>query len=262
MNKQELQGAFSRIHASDDFVKEVLSVEIENKRKWNAGQILWRAAAVAAAVAILVTAFAFWPTSDEPEIIAMPGVMKVYACDLETTPATELEEYAFPEDDFRWRAVWKVTGGSNFGRPITFCIPEDYFGDAEVTFAISSECEGFCDDMILKNGETISLKNQMDTMERINFASKYAEKDFYLDIIVYADGKIVGYGIMSFYMSENGGGVCYAYKCVTVCFPMLDGQYQDVSEEYVWQQIEVYKQAQPEGQGAEFFRKLHENVVE
>jgi hypothetical protein len=41
---------------------------------------------------------------------------------------------------------------------------------------------------------------------------------------------------------------------------MINGECQDVSEEYVWQRMDEYKSTQPDNQGAEFFKKLHENV--
>ena len=64
MNKQELQGALSKIHASDDLIKEVLSVEMKHKKEVNIRRITWRVAAIAAAVAILITAVALWPADE------------------------------------------------------------------------------------------------------------------------------------------------------------------------------------------------------
>lgn len=266
MNKQELHEAFSTVHASEDLMKEVLSVEMETKKTVNGWVLARRAVACAAVLALLLTVF-FWPGEVETEdgkIIAAPGILRVYACDLETVATENLEEYAWTENEFRWRAVWAVTVGDSgdlpsLGRPITFHMPEDYYGTAEITFSVSSKTEGFCKETKLNNDEVFYLTKQVDFLTKLKICEENAEKDVYLDIIIYADGKIAGYGVMSFYMNYSNG-CCYAYKCATVCFPMVDGEVQDVSEEYVWQKIAEYKQAQPDGQGAEFFSKLHENI--
>ena len=248
----------------------------------------WRyVAAMAAAVAIVVAAWLLWPEEETPgaqlgtptegttvatepsatmqkTFFAAPGILKVYACDVRTIDIEELEEYEILENEFRWCAVWKLTSNEvnmetpSFGRPITLQIPDEYFESAEVTFCISSDQEGFCKKTTLTNGEPFYLTKQVDTMAKHKIWKEASDKDFYLDIIIYADGKIAGYGIMSFYMNASNG-CCYAYKCKTVCFPMVNGELQDVSEEYVLKRIEEYKQTQPEGQGAEFFRKLHDN---
>ena len=228
---------------------------------------LWiRAAACAAVLAILIGAVLFWPgtlTGDGGQIIAVPGVLKVYACDLEATPENEVQEHIFSEDSFLWRAVWaaSIQDGDettpHFGRPITFEMPKDYYGSAEITFEISSTTEGFCKKTVLKNGEAFYLTKQVDVRTKIRLMQEMGDKDLFLDVLIYADGRIVGYAVMNFYMHPDG--YCYAYKCATVCFPMINGEYQDVSEEYVWQRIEEYKKTQPENQGAEFFQKLHKN---
>ena len=226
-----------------------------------------RFAACAAVLAILIGAVLFWPgsvTDGNGEIIAVPGIMKAYACDLETTSENEVQEHIFSEDTFLWRAVWaaSIQDGDkptpHFGRPITFEMPKDYYGAAQITFEISSNTEGFCKKSTLKNGEAFYLTKQVDVRTKIRLVQEMSDKDFFLDVLIYADGRIVGYGVMNFYMHPDG--YCYAYKCATVCFPTINGECQDVSEEYVWQRIEEYKKTQPENQGAEFFQKLHETV--
>lgn len=229
---------------------------------------LWiRAAACAAVLAILIGAVLFWPgtlTGDGGQIIAVPGVLKVYACDLEATPENEVQEHIFSEDSFLWRAVWaaSIQDGDettpHFGRPITFEMPKDYYGSAEITFEISSTTEGFCKKTVLKNGEAFYLTKQVDVLTKIRLMQEMGDKDLFLDVLIYADGRIVGYAVMNLYMHPDG--YCYAYKCATVCFPMVSGEYQEISEEYIWQRMDEYKSTQPDNQGAEFFKKLHENV--
>jgi len=275
-------------------VKEVIALKSEKKSDSRAWRIVARAAVCAAVVVAIVLTAVLWPKEEGPgnqldtpstgttaaptmpttpiaptqtqgyELVKLTNVVKVYTCDVRTVDIEELEEYEISESEFRWRAVWSVTKDEanketpTFGRPITFQIPEAYFGAAEITFHISSEQEGFCNELMLENGEVFYLAKQIDTETKRKLREEKADKDIYLDVIIYADENVVGYGVISFYMCSRNG-YCYAYKSKMVLFPMLDGEMQNVSEEYVRQRIEEYKQTQPEGQGAEFFRKLREN---
>ena len=58
MNKQEIQGAFSKIHVSDGLVEEVLSMKNEKKQICFSGQLA-RVAVIAAVIATLLATTAF-----------------------------------------------------------------------------------------------------------------------------------------------------------------------------------------------------------
>ena len=251
MNKQELKGAFSRIHASDDLMKEVLSVEHENKTTWNVRRTLWRVAAVAAAVAILVTALVFWPEStgtEEPGIIAVPGVMKVYAAEVELTNESEVIYQApigggINSENPVWMPFTSVAG---FGIPLTFSIPESIWGDVEITFDVSAEYGYFLDQKINthKLGSSISLEDREKVYWRGNSIHDIADAVgengvFYIDVIIRADGRIVGYGVV-FLAYQNYA--CIAYSAVTMVYPLVDGEYQNITEDFVLGQIENHKQ--------------------
>lgn len=53
----------------------------------------------------------------------------------------------------------------------------------------------------------------------------------FVDVVIRADGKIVGYGI--FEIGTDDGTWLALMRSETVCFPMIDGQLQEVTEEYV-----------------------------
>lgn len=261
MNKQELKGAFSRIHASEELVKEVISVEHEQKTTWNVRRTLWRVAAVAAALAILVTALVFWPTGSSPEepgIIAVPGVMKVYACALEETDEKELEEYELTDAVDSYKSVL-VPYSNSMGEaiPFVFRIPDDYYGDAEIAVYVSVEYGWMYEDGNIENGvkKELSVSNEEMIRWTHGSMSEAIEKfghggRFYADIIIYADDQIVGYGIIDFvFYNPEGEGLLPSFVTngfMTVSFPLVDGEYQDVSEEYVWKQIEEYKRTKQE----------------
>ena len=292
MYKREIKEAFSKLQASEQLMMEVLDMKQVTKQSRSIGRIVGRVAACAATVALVIgmvalmwpgeektgnqlekptsgmTAAPTLPTDVPPEtlpkkIYAESGILKVYACDAENVGSIELQEHELFEEDFRWRAVWAMTINDSmdetphFGRPITFQIPKDLIEMENITLVVSSEQEGFCEGVTLKMGESLYLTKQVDTFAKHRIWKEKAGKDIYLDVIVYADDKIVGYGVISFYMCEDNA-VCYAYKAKTVCFLNGDGELQPISEEYAREQIASYKQTQKDDQGAEFFDKLHE----
>ena len=98
----------------------------------------------------------------------------------------------------------------------------------------------------------LDSRSLSDVMHTI-FAEVGDGGEFYLDIMIYADGILVGYGVVSFCFC---GPVSYAYEFSTVCYPLLDGEYQNISTEYVMEQIEAYKQAKVPGEGANYIRQV------
>ena len=203
MNKQELHEAFSTIHASEDLMKEVLSVEMENRKRVNGWVLARRAVACAAVLALLIGALLFWPgqtKTEDGEIIAAPGILKVYAHETETAAGDNVpKQYELPGNERFLVAIWNpLISASNFGQSLEFEIPKDYFGTTEVTFKISSDEEGLCKETILNNGD--EFKFDLSSIEyhsaMLNRLGK--EDSFYLDIIIYADEKIAGYGVISF----------------------------------------------------------------
>ena len=258
----------------DDLIADAMEYRAEKKRN------VWlRVAAVAAVVAMVIGLTAVLWDGTEPgeqmgmptvgttvaptqrpttlpdvptepaqkEIIETAGVLKLYACDAKNVSGDNIEQYELSSDKPFLLALWNpLINASNFALPLTFHISEDYFGTAEITFDICSEYGGFGqkpnDYENYRYQITLAEGNQLyfggDSLW--NAATDIGEgKSFFADIIIYADGKVVGYGVISFCFK---GATCYAYEFTTFCFPSVDGQLQDVSEEYVQLRIEEYKQ--------------------
>ena len=230
-----------------------------NRFVFSWGRAIRLTAAAAVAVALLITGLTFWPATGNPDpekpgIIAMPGVLKVYACEIESIEAEDLSHYELTDSKGFYQMITNPLISGRMCMPLTFRVPEDYFGKCEVTFEISSDYEGFFQNTILKNGESIMLDSRSlsDVMRTIS--SEVGDGgDFFLDIIIRADGMIAGYGVVSFCFC---GPVSYAYEFSTVCFPAVDGQFQNIAIEYVLEQIDAYKQAKVPGEGAEYIRQV------
>ena len=204
---------------------------------------LWlRVASVAAALAIILTA-AFWPRKAENgEIITAPGIMRVYGYDLEESQNIDaLEKYELTSNDNYYMIISNDALSVSWKTRFTFEVPEDYFANAEITFDVSCKYKEFCDHITVGNGKGIVF-DSWEVGKQVNAIRKeVGDGSFYLDIIIRADGNVVGYGVIAFCFCYDGQA-CKAYWFKTVCFPLVDGQYQNVSEEYVWEQIANCKQ--------------------
>lgn len=249
---RKLSEALSNI--SDEKIEAAAGITPKSSRH------IWvRVAACAAVLALLLTAL-LWPnetiTDDgKGELVVVPGVLKAYACDLEEVAAEEKEKYELDSTKPFMYAIHIPALNIDVGSPITFYVPETYFENAEITFEISSNYENFCKKQTLKNGDSIRFKKvpykeiQADIGEKGNF---------YLDIIILADGKIVGYGVISFCFYFYNATFAFEFK--TVCYPYVDGELQDISEAYVLEQIEAYKQSKVHGEGYEVIHQFYESI--
>lgn len=202
--------------------------------------------AACAAVLILVLLGLFGPFGAEAEYVTAPGILKVYAYD-GTTEDTLQNEMTSGVSSYLpvWSPYMNVACG---GIKFHFWIPDDYFGDAEITFEITVEQGGFFETNNITHplGNHVTIGNgEYIYWDGISIGQiKEAVGDggsFFADILIRADGKIAGYGVMEFTYCEETFPACVAHGFKTVCFPMVDGRLQDVSEEYVFQQIEEAK---------------------
>lgn len=209
-----------------------------------------RVAACAAVLALLVGAMLFWPgetKTEDGQIVAVPGVMRVYAAEWELTDDPN-EIYYAPIGGVisSGMAVWApFTNVAGFGIPLTFCVPESLWGEVEITFDITAEYGYFLDKKIDPRnlGDTTSLNNGEKVHWRGNsifdIANAVGENGLlYIDVIIYADGHIVGCGVISLVYKEYA---CMAYSLTTVGYPLIDGEYQNISEAIVLDHIENLK---------------------
>ena len=196
------------------------------------------------------------PTEVPPETLpktyfAAPGILKLYSYTQQSVPAEELEKYEVKDGVNTYKPYWMEY---NRGMPLTICLPPDYFPRATVTIKLSVDYGYFFSDgltdclgkeVTINNGDRIYWKagGEIDKMkEEINPGI------FYMNVLIYADNYVVGYGVIKMHGHQLDGVpyVCYMYSCATMCYPLVDGQFQDISEKYMLDQIQMYKNAYPE----------------
>ena len=232
---------------SESYLESAMGVydrKRKERRRWR------KVTAVAVAVVILFGALVFWPEGGDPSqpgIIAIPGVMKVYASEIELSLNEEAHDgFNIGGGIASGYPIWMpYTSVAGFGIPLTFSVPESPWADADITFQVSVEYGYFLDNKMDANklGSSIILNNRDKVYWRGTSISDIAEAVgengmFFADVIIYADEYVVGYGVVTFvYVNRS----CMAYSAKTVGFPMIDGYFQSVTEEYVRQRIAEYK---------------------
>lgn len=140
--------------------------------------------------------------------------------------------------------VWCIAMSSLAGVPISFNLDKDCYPGMELTFEASANCGSLWDrrsedspKYVAENGWGICWRdlNGSDPMDIINGGGAV-----FVDVIIRADGWIVGYGI--FEISSEDGFYYAQTRCETVIFPVIDGHLQYVTEEYVAQKLAECKQ--------------------
>ena len=202
-----------------------------------------------------MTAAPTLPTDVPPETLpqkffAAPGILKVYGSSKVDATEEELKQYEMTDGIGSYGEGITHGGGASKGISLLFRFPEDYFGEAKISFVVSTDYGRFLttdrisqETVVVENGSIIWWRHG-----RVEEVEKNKTGRFYVNVIIYADEKAVGYGIIDFCYGLNNLNVPIFWTTgfTTVCYPLIDGEYQDVTEEYLWEQIEAHKKMKSE----------------
>ena len=167
MYKREIKEAFSKLHASDQLVMEVLDMKQVTKRDRSIGRIVGRVAACAATVALVIgmvalmwpgeektgnqlekptsgmTAAPTLPTDVPPEtlpkmIYAESGILKVYAGEVMNMDAIQKEEQLLIEMEPSYKTAWSpYVNLLCAGVRLTLVVDEESLLEHEITYDVS-----------------------------------------------------------------------------------------------------------------------------
>lgn len=277
MHKQELNEAFSKLHASDALKKEVISMKSESKTDFRL--IAKRAAVCAAVLALLIGAVLFWPISEENYITA-PGLIKVYAHGVDTSGSAIVEGVELEEGvEFTSTVVYDPTKSYRRHFPFSFTVDKSLYPNMDITMEVSTDAGIFYKNdpfnpnipmlpailQIFNNyyGQhfTVDIDKKLYwepegfdyeyMAEQImsgnrDFDSAYKDHDYvnnpsFIDVIIRADKYIVGYCVIAIReINENDGHPDreFSFEVLTIVnFPEVDGKLQNVTLKYVQEEI-------------------------
>lgn len=260
MNKQDLQGTFSKIQTPDELLEEVCSLLSEKKVRPNTWKIVSRVAACAAVLAIMLTAL-LWPAkngTDENTIISAPGILKVYACELDDVDPAQLAEYALIVGDTSYKSTYSpIVNLACGGSTLSFLTEEEMLEGHEITYDISINYGE-----IRKSGNKYPLEDKNVTIGNgdtvywtVDEVIKMISTDYttemvkektsgvYADVIIKADGNIVGYAVFEMVCTLPEIYFFNSILLRSVFYPKVDGEFQVITDEYVAEQIANTKAA-------------------
>lgn len=278
MNKQELNGALSHIHASADLKKEVLMMK--SKPNPNFRLIAKRAAVCAAVLALLMGTVFFWPASEENYITA-PGLITVRAHEIDDTGNATIESVALNEGVvFTPEYVYRTDASYREEFPFFFQIEHELYSPEELMLEVSTNSGIFykhspgdlsmigkspveqllyhnfgqhftvnADEALYWKPDGFDYAYMKEQFEKghVTFAEAYKEFGYYgnpswFDIIIRANDCIIGYCVIEVTITPteiSPYAHLLSFEVVAlVSFPMVDGQHQNVSSEYVQTHIQ------------------------
>lgn len=255
-NWKQKRALFDAVSGIDEALIDEAAVPPARPMRKPLGRRVVRFAAIAAALAILLTAGLWWPTGEESYVTG-PGLLTVRAYALDEGAISEANSTVLEEGVELPRSYdWSVGINSVHGIPLHLSFPEDLYPDAKITFAVKVTGGEF--ETLRQNtlGQSFTAENNTTIVWNhlawfLNEHKKAddalpdvfsGDDDFdgsqaFVDIIIYADDHIVGYAVVEIYEVNGSTGVnAYIYNARVleiVSFPMVDGEFQNITVQYV-----------------------------
>ena len=212
---------------------------------------IWVSITSVAAAILIVVSMLFWPSNDG--FVSLSSGITVYAYGTDGgcfDSATAIELVDVPEGTF-----WTPIMSNRFGIPITCFVDETLFSAEEITMemrtdspmsfsedywsanAVKNKDQAYCGSYTtVKNGETIYWG--VFTQDELNAIFALQEGDIYTEIIVKANGEIVGYVVIMLEREEVGKPKFNVRLVESEMYPTVNGKKQNITEEYIQKKFE------------------------
>lgn len=246
MKEYKLSGALSAV--PDDMLLEAVEI---NKKSRVPSRLL-RIAAACLAMLIGLVAATVGLESGEDEFVTALGLLKVYAyaeTGYDTEEIFEILEGGPDEVPGYYCPASSRTPGLGFA----FEMDTKAFENTDITFELSTNWGEFrrmvegvfltsCGNVVtIRGGEKIYWLEEGTDEELYQILEE--DGNIFIDVIVKSDGHPVGYAVIEVITKESG----YRYFEFTriireiACFPMRDGQYQNISEGEMKARMDEYR---------------------
>lgn len=251
MNGKDLSRHLSDL--PEEMIAEAMAPAKDN-RKWLSAKRILRMAAVAAVIAILISVINLLPGNDEPQdlgFLTMPGAIKVYAYDMAGGSEIEnMEKYELIDGVNMTSGCLFLASSVSHGLPLTFEVDSSQFDGADILIRVDLNYGSF----LIKNDEPITEENKHTRKAYLSLGREFTIQNeetilwipaddrevtkkevvatdggMFTDVIIYADDHPIGYMVIE--IIEPKYGIYVAELLVSHCFPKIDGEYQNVTEE-------------------------------
>lgn len=274
MNSEQFSQALEGI--SEHLVDKAATVYDRTAKKRRIVRRLLHGACAAVLALALLIGVVLWPAEDI-QVVSAAGILKAYAYDLENAAGAdvsklegiEMQEGVELPSNIGWGAPMNLYPGL----PMTLSVPESYFGDAKIILRISVDGGEYFRKFTQQTGyhwwgdaylgqsfevenhqmifwhfietDSASVGGAWDSKNpiegQIPKLTYFEGEKAFTEITILADGHIVGAALIEIY-ADVSRPLWYLAKLVgSVTFPQINGEYQHVTEEYVKEQMAIWK---------------------
>lgn len=189
------------------------------------------------------------------ELVKLANVVKLYSYSKANVSEEELAQYEVTDAVAAKQTCWiEWTDSEFYGIKLFFSLSQDYYGDAEITFRLETAYGEYWGKQPETNkfaslGKTVETGNPGyvswkpgDDLEKMR--ETLNPSALYLQVLIYADDQPVGFGLLELNCQQLTKHDCYAVALLrfrTICYPLVDGQFQNVTEDDVRKEIAVYE---------------------
>lgn len=201
---------------------------------------------IAACFAVIVgLLFGIAPAGDG--IVTAPGILTVEVRAVDDTNKDGFVSIPLQTGVTPSGYSWSVAQSFLPGLPIYFNLDAEEFPSQDIRFTVIAEAGVYIDwpdgnpQYMKELPSQFELPNSSWVYWRSEFDLSYLEEEYehiYSSIIIYCEDCIVGYAVLRFDRLENKGLAYSATLVESVCFPKQNGNYQNVTYEYVFERIE------------------------
>ena len=256
---------------ADDKIEAAANLAPAHRRR----PIWVRAAACAAVLALLIGAMFFWPGSvnkEDGQIVAAPGILTVYACAAEENAQPEqMKDYELTQGTTNLASnIWNPQCSIVTGVPVLLWLQEPELTEYEITFDlcanygelydrtyVSRDIAYDPDAMSVNDGAFLGKKTTLQN-KALFYWEGYELVELcegrtigevmdeigpvYVEVIIRADEAIIGYAVFEMYSMDDKEPAFMVRLKANTFYPKIDGQFQNVTEDYVHKAIEESKQ--------------------
>lgn len=275
MEQGLIRSAFGAVEAPDALRQRVGNMTAEDRKEGKGNVKATTLRMVSFAVVVILLVMAFTPKAQEEKLVTAPGILRVYGCELEGKTAEELAEFEIVKGDMPYtKSNWCFIMSTAPGVYLSMQISEDFFPDCDITIDARADYGELTfydleDGQEVDRGKNKTVENGKTLVwtgrELLKFlgsegVESYADEldkfgPVYVQLIAKADDHIVGYAVFRVVHTKPLEHIdteeeLSAWESIPIfgleliesqSYPMIDGEFQKVTEEYIFRQIELCK---------------------
>ena len=194
------------------------------------------------------------PTTEAlPQGIQIIAPLDIYEGDTEAAGDVNLtvqEGYTLIQsvetDDYRYNRYYNINSGAYGVMAIVPIVLEPIIQNCTLTYTAKTNFSGFYSRSPLTyKGKTDESKSGFNwrgsDVGPEEVKAEVRPEHIWVDIIIRANGNIVGFAVLEIVDWPGMGENCYMLADgYTECYRLIDSRFQTIDEEFVWQRIEQY----------------------